>query len=49
MNYIGSNFFEYDYKYESQGLAAVSEILYGNSNELSVIKNQLEENYNAIS
>ena len=40
---------EYDYKYESQGLAAVSEILYGNSNELSIIKNQLEENYNAIS
>lgn len=40
---------EYSYKYEKEGLEAVSDVLYGNKNEISKIKKQLEENYNAIS
>lgn len=40
---------EYTYKYEKEGLEAVSDALYGNKNEISKIKKQLEENYNAIS
>lgn len=40
---------EYSYKYSKEGLECVSNILYGNTNELLLIKKQLEDNYNAIS
>lgn len=40
---------EYDYKYEEDGLKAVSSILYGVEGVLIKIKKQLNDNYNAIS
>lgn len=40
---------QYTYKYEKEGLEAVSTVLYGKKEELATIKKQLEENYNAIS
>ncbi len=40
---------EYEYKYEEEGLKAVSLILYGVESVMSHIKKQLQENYNAIS
>ena len=39
----------YNYKYEKEGLEAVSEILYGDTKEIALIKKQLETNYNVIS
>ena len=40
---------EYDYKYEKEGLEEASKLLFGNPYELSNIKKQLEDNYNAVS
>lgn len=39
---------EYEYKYDEQGLAEASNILYENKETLSEIKKQLFDNYNAI-
>ena len=40
---------EFDYKYEEEGLAEVSNVIYNDKNTLLVIKKDLEKNYNAIS
>jgi len=40
---------DYQYKYIDEGLAEASSVLYGNRQELALIKTQLEANYNAIS
>ncbi len=39
---------DYQYKYTDEGLAEASSVLFGNREELAMIKTQLEANYNAI-
>ncbi len=39
---------EYEFKYEKEGLEAVSNYLYGNANELNKIKESLNQNYKEI-
>lgn len=39
---------DYKYKYVDEGLAEASSVLYGNRQELALIKTQLEANYSAI-